>query len=60
MPSSDPYGEEQRGVWLAYRERMNAEGFHGATAERLATAAHEMFTLISGLSDELVGALVGV
>ena len=50
----DPYAEEQRPVWQAYRERMNEAGFDEPQAERMVAAARDMFTFIAGLSDELV------
>lgn len=51
----DPYGEEQRPSWQAYRERMNAEAFEPAQAEAIVAAAEAMFSGIGELSDELLG-----
>jgi len=50
----DPYGEEQRRVWGAYRERMNAAGFDASQADRMVAAAREMFSTIAELSDQLI------
>jgi heme oxygenase len=57
MPATtylDPYGEEQRPVWGAYRERMNAAGFDASQAERMVAAARDMFSTIAELSDQLI------
>ena len=50
----DPYGEAQRPIWLAYRERMNALELDAGQAERLIAAARDMFAFIASMSDELV------
>jgi len=50
----DPYGEEQRPVWQAYRERMTEAGFDEAQGQRMVTAAKDMFTFIAEMSDELM------
>lgn len=50
----DPYGEQQRPSWLAYRERMNALELDADQAARMVRAAQAMFAFIAELSDELV------
>jgi len=50
----DPYGDDQRSVWGAYRERMNTAGFDGAQAERMVAAARDLFFTIAELSDQLI------
>jgi len=51
----DPYGEEQRPVWQAYRERMNTLALDPERAARVVEAARALFSRIADLSDELVG-----
>jgi heme oxygenase len=50
----DPYGEEQRPTWLAYRERMNGAGFDTAQADRMVRAAQDMFTFVAEMSDAVM------
>jgi len=50
----DPYGEEQRSTWQAYRARMNEAGFDESQAQRMVTAARDMFTFIAEMSDDLM------
>ena len=50
----DPYGQEQRPIWQAYRERMNAAGFDVTQADRMVAAARDMFSVIAELSDQLI------
>jgi heme oxygenase len=50
----DPYGEEQRPTWQAYRERMNGVGIGEDAARRIVSAAQDMFTFIAEMSDELM------
>ena len=47
----DPYGDEQRPTWLAYRERMNTVGFTSEQADIMVAAARDMFTFIAEMSD---------
>lgn len=54
----DPYGEEQRPMWLAYRERMNAVGFDAGQAEAMVRAAQDMFTFVAEMSDAVMEAPV--
>jgi heme oxygenase len=50
----DPYGDDQRATWLAYRERMNAAGFDARQADILVSAARDMFRFVADISDELM------
>jgi len=50
----DPYGEDQRPAWQAYRERMNAAGFGEEEGRRMVDAARDMFAFIAAMSDELM------
>jgi heme oxygenase len=50
----DPYGDEQRPLWLAYRERMNAVGFDAGQAETMVRAAQDMFTFVAEMSDAVM------
>lgn len=52
----DPYGEEQRPVWMAYRERMNAAGFDAERTRGMITAAQDMFTFVAEMSDDVMEA----
>ncbi len=52
----DPYGEEQRATWEAYRARMNAVRLEAADAARLVRAARAMFTFVAEMSDEVTRA----
>ncbi|MEK6255003.1 MAG: hypothetical protein N2B05_09935, partial [Gemmatimonadales bacterium] len=50
----DPYGEEQRASWQAYRKRMNEAGFGESQGERMVAAARDMFSFIAEMSDDLM------
>jgi heme oxygenase len=50
----DPYGEEQRTSWQGYRDRMNEAGFDESHAERMVSAARDMFSFIANMSDDLM------
>jgi heme oxygenase len=50
----DPYGDDQRPVWQAYRERMNGAGIPEEAGRRIVSAARDMFTFIAEMSDELI------
>ena len=50
----DPYGDDQRSIWAAYRERMNALVLDEAVAARIVASARQMFESISAMSDELI------
>lgn len=52
----DPYGDAQRPMWQAYRERMNSAGFNAASAAAMLAAAREMFSGIAAMSDEVADA----
>jgi heme oxygenase len=54
MAYLDPYGEEQRSTWQAYRARMNEAGFDEPQGERMVAAARDMFTFIAEMSDDLM------
>ena len=54
----DPYGEQQRPTWLAYRERMNAAGFNAEQADHMVAAAQDMFTFVAEMSDAVMEAAV--
>lgn len=49
----DPYGDEQRATWEAYRARMNAVELDEAAAARVVAAARDMFVFVAGMSDEV-------
>jgi len=50
----DPYGDEQRPTWLAYRERMNALGLTAEQGDGVVAAARDMFSFIAEMSDGVV------
>jgi heme oxygenase len=50
----DPYGDDQRAVWAAYRERMNALTLDESASTRIVVSARSMFESISAISDELI------
>ena len=50
----DPYGEEQRASWQAYRERMNEAGIDESQGQRMVAAAGDMFSFIAEMSDDLM------
>jgi heme oxygenase len=56
----DPYGDEQRPVWLAYRERMNAAGFDVRQAGHMVEAARAMFAFVARMSDDVMEVAVPV
>lgn len=49
----DPYGEEQRGKWAAFRETMNAQPFTEAQMDELVAAAGATFTGIMHIDKEV-------
>jgi heme oxygenase len=49
----DPHGEQQRPLWQAFRERMDAAGFTGDEAEEIVRAASAMFRAIRELDDDI-------
>ncbi len=50
----DPYGEQQRPTWLAYRERMNDAGFSAEQANEMVAAAQDMFMFVAEMSDAVM------
>lgn len=50
----DPYGDEQRSQWLAYRERMSSAGIDAEQSMTLVKAARDMFAFIADMGDELL------
>jgi len=48
----DPYGEEQRPTWAAFRNRVNAMSFNGAESQAIIDGADRMFRAIGEISDE--------
>ncbi|TVQ33146.1 MAG: biliverdin-producing heme oxygenase [Phycisphaeraceae bacterium] len=49
----DPYGEDQRQHWAAFKRDMDAEVFTDEQQETLVAAAREMFEAISHISEDL-------
>lgn len=50
----DPYGDEQRAKWAAFKADMNAVGFGKQECDTLVAAACRMFEAVTALSDELL------
>lgn len=50
----DPYGEDQRAAWKAYRERMDGATFDAAEVDDIVGAARDMFRFVADMGDELV------
>ncbi len=48
----DPYGEDQRATWQAFRERMDAVGFDAGECDAILGGANRMFRGIGEISDE--------
>jgi len=48
----DPYGDAQRPIWRAFRERMDAAGFDESECEAILAGANRMFRGIGEISDE--------
>lgn len=53
----DPYGDQQRPLWMAFKDDMNACGFNPHQMRTLAEAAQRMFQGIGAISAEM-GSLV--
>lgn len=49
----DPHGEAQRGLWMKFREDMNAIAWSEAEQDAMVEAAKETFRAISALDDEI-------
>lgn len=54
----DPYGDEQRERWLAFRATMDEVGFSQEDSDRLLAAARHMFQSIVDISDDLLAEAV--
>ncbi len=54
----DPYGDEQRERWLAFRATMDEVGFSQEDSDRLLEAARHMFQSIVDISDDLLAEAV--
>lgn len=52
----DPHGEAQRGLWMKFREDMNAIEWSDEEQDRMVKAAQVTFDAISALDDEIHGA----
>lgn len=48
----DPYGDEQRTTWAAFRSRVNAVSFNEAESHAITDGADRMFKAIGEISDE--------
>jgi heme oxygenase len=53
MKYLDPHGEAQRGLWMKFREDMNAIDWSAEEQERMVKAAQQTFDAISALDDEI-------
>jgi len=54
----DPYGDEQRNVWLQFKADMDAVEFDEAEQDAIVVAAHAMFDDIAAISDDVHNAQV--
>lgn len=54
----DPYGDEQRERWLAFRATMDEVGFSPEDSDRLVESARHMFQGIVEISDDLLAETV--
>lgn len=53
----DPHGEQQRPLWQAFRESMNAVPFSSEEADAMVEGAKTMFRQISALDNEIWSAM---
>ena len=53
MKYLDPHGEAQRGLWLKFREDMNAIDWSPEEQDAMVKAAQDTFDAISALDDEI-------
>ena len=53
MKYLDPHGEAQRGLWMKFREDMNAIDWSSAEQDTMVKAAQDTFDAISALDDEI-------
>jgi heme oxygenase len=51
----DPHGEAQRGLWMKFREDMNAIDWSDSEQDAMVEAAKDTFRAISALDDEIHG-----
>jgi heme oxygenase len=49
----DPHGEEQRPLWAAFKQRMDAVGFDDDEIDAMVAEARQMFAAIRELDDEI-------
>ncbi len=49
----DPHGEDQRGLWMKFREDMNAIAWSDEEQDQMVKAAQTTFDAISALDDEI-------
>lgn len=53
MKYLDPHGEAQRGLWMKFREDMNAIDWSSEEQDAMVKAAQQTFDAISALDDEI-------
>jgi heme oxygenase len=53
MKYLDPHGEAQRGLWMKFREDMNAIDWSSEEQDTMVKAAQDTFDAISALDDEI-------
>ena len=53
MKYLDPHGEAQRGLWMKFREDMNAIDWSAGEQDAMVKAAQDTFDAISALDDEI-------
>jgi heme oxygenase len=53
MKYLDPHGEAQRGLWMKFREDMNAIDWSSEEQDAMVKAAQDTFDAISALDDEI-------
>lgn len=51
----DPYGDQQRQYWMAFKDDMGSIEFTDAGTARLVDAAKQMYQTVAELSDDLAG-----
>jgi len=56
MKYLDPHGEAQRGLWMQFREDMNAIDWSSEEQDVMVKAAQDTFDAISALDDEIQAA----
>jgi heme oxygenase len=49
----DPYGDQQRDVWMQFKTDMDAVGFDATEQDAIIGAAHAMFDDIAAISDDV-------